>query len=378
MLRGCIGLAAALAGLAFGAVGSAGCTDLGPELAPTEVARRGTRATAYLEVAPGRSATAFCVHPSGLFVTIGRVFEGRMAGEGPTRLIVGPGTLDQKIYPARRVRLDPASGLALLKAEGAEGLDYLELGAPEGLVELADLYMFGFPIGQAVSFGRVPDGATLPYPSITVGRGPITSIHRRDGRIERLQVNAMMLPGNLGGPLLDVRGRLAGVVVGRYEHPSASGDNFAIPVGELERFLARPDVELAAPAPGAGLKVGEEVEFRAAVGSPIPDVRPPDLHLEFSSVGTVGRRVPMALAEGVYTARAVPFPEAKEPERVLVAVDYGTGRSGAWRATSPCDPATESSSSAGSAASRRPRRARPGRPTAAGSTPRRSSPGGSS
>ena len=40
-----------------------------PDLPRGEIAKRGREATAFLEVGPGRSATAFCIHPSGLFVT---------------------------------------------------------------------------------------------------------------------------------------------------------------------------------------------------------------------------------------------------------------------------------------------------------------------
>src|SRR5262245_7008149 len=66
---------------AFSAVLAAGLGPLAvradepPDLPRGEIARRGREATAFLEVGPGRSATAFCVHPSGLFVTNDHVIQ---------------------------------------------------------------------------------------------------------------------------------------------------------------------------------------------------------------------------------------------------------------------------------------------------------------
>src|SRR4051812_50072000 len=49
-----------------------------------EVVKRGKAATAFVEVPAGRSSgTAFCVYPSGLFVTNEHVVRAAGAGAGP-------------------------------------------------------------------------------------------------------------------------------------------------------------------------------------------------------------------------------------------------------------------------------------------------------
>src|SRR4051794_38281114 len=80
------------------------------------LSKTGRSATAYVEVSlPGRgigSGSAFCVHASGLFVTNNHVVKS--AG-GPVRLVMHPGTPEQKIYTAKVLRADDANDLALLQ-----------------------------------------------------------------------------------------------------------------------------------------------------------------------------------------------------------------------------------------------------------------------
>jgi hypothetical protein len=286
-----------------------------PELPRGEIAKRGREATAFLEVGLGRSATAFCVHPSGLFVTSDHVVEN---AQGNISVVVQPGTLDQKVYPAKVIRRDREADLALLRAEGASGTPALPLGSGGDLEELTEVFVFGFP------FGRGPANRAGEYPSISVNRGAITSLKRENGRPSRIQLNAAVNPGNSGGPILDSRGRVAGVIVGRVEAKIGAGIDLAIPVNVLVHFLARPDASFTASRSEA-VKPGEPVEFEAKITEMVPSTTPPDLELILGARTPSQRRVRMSEAGGVYRARAVPFSEPKGPKQIEVVIEYADG-----------------------------------------------------
>ena len=168
--------------------------------------------------------------------------------------MVQAGTLDQKVYPTKVVRRDREADLALLRAEGASDLPALPLGSADDLGELQEVFVFGFP------FGRGPANRSEEYPSISINQGAISSLRRKDRQLTRIQLNASVNPGNSGGPILDTRGRVAGVVVGRIEANIGAGLDLAILVNLVGRFLARPDVIFLASRSEA-VKPGEPVDF---------------------------------------------------------------------------------------------------------------------
>ncbi len=150
--------------------------DLATELPRDEIAKRGRESTAYLEVGPGRSATAFCIHPSGLFVTNDHVFQGPEPGQGGgIKVVVNSGTLDQKVLVAKVVRRDRGTDLTLLRAEAAKDLHALLIGSEQRLEELAEVFVFGFPFGRSQGIPPGPGGAADQFPSISVNRGAISS-----------------------------------------------------------------------------------------------------------------------------------------------------------------------------------------------------------
>jgi hypothetical protein len=286
-----------------------------PDLPRSEIAKRGREATAFLEVGTGRSATAFCVHPSGLLVTSDHVFAN---AQGNIKVVVQAGTLDQKVYPAKVVRRDREADLALLQAEGANGLSALPLGSADDLEELAEVFVFGFPFGRGTS--NRPD----EYPSISVNRGVISSLKREHGRLARIQLNAAVNPGNSGGPILDSKGMVAGVIVGRVEANIGAGIDLAVPVNVLGRFLARPDVSFTASRSEA-VKPGEPVDFEAKITEMLPSTAPLNLELVLG-VGTPSeRRVKMNASGAVYRTRAIPFLEPRGPKEIEVVVEYADG-----------------------------------------------------
>ena len=136
-------------------------------------------------------ASAFCIHPSGWFLTNAHVAQGELT------LVLNPSLKTEKTYPARVVRTDTELDLALLHVEGVKDLPALALGSDEGLEEQMDAMAFGFPLVGSPAQGR---GG---HPAISVNAGSITALRRQDGLLKQIQLDAELNPGNSGGPVLD-------------------------------------------------------------------------------------------------------------------------------------------------------------------------------
>ena len=143
---------------------------------------------------------------------------------------------DGRVVPARRLGEDRRRDLVLLKIEAGE------LTAPTAASK-AELR-----VGQWV----LAVGRTLPVAKPTVGKGILSGVGRLAGLA--VQTDADISPVNFGGPLVDLHGRVVGmiaaadlsgggVMAGAPDRFSDSGIGFAVP---LEDILA----ELPALASG--------------------------------------------------------------------------------------------------------------------------------
>jgi hypothetical protein len=289
--------------------------DKDADLPVSEIARIGREATAFVEVEPGRSASAFCVHPSGLFVTNHHVVQWPTGG---IKVVVNSGTLEQKVFTAKVVRRDKDADLALLRVENGGGLPTLSLGSAGELSDLMDVIAFGFPFGRGQATG------VAQYPSISINRGSISSLRRKEGRLDRIQLNAALNPGNSGGPLLSAKGRVVGVIVGRVEGPFGAGIDLAIPVNVIDAFLSRPEIDVTPPRSDT-VGTNEPVEFKAKAVTLIPTKLPLDLQLVLGVGTPLERRTPMALTGVSYAAKVVPFPTPSGKVKVAVVVKYADG-----------------------------------------------------
>lgn len=190
------------------------------------IAKLGKAATALVEVKEARAyGTAFCIHSSGLFLTNEHVI--RPAEKDALTLILNAGLKNQRILQAKVVRSDKELDLALLRVEDAKDLPTLSLGSNENLTELMEVVALGFPFGKALVQDK------KDYPAISVSHGHVTALRHREGRLHRIQVDAVLNPGNSGGPVLDSQGQVVGIVVAGV---LGSGVNFAIPVDVARRF----------------------------------------------------------------------------------------------------------------------------------------------
>jgi hypothetical protein len=134
----------------------------------------------------------------------------------PAKVVVTihSGEAGEKPLPAKLLAVDRANDLAVLRVEGAlpKPLDFVE---KEVLIETQKVYIFGFPFGREL--GK----------NITVSESSVSSL-RKDarGRLEQIQVNGGMHPGNSGGPVVDASGQVIGIAVAGIPGTQI---NFAVP-----------------------------------------------------------------------------------------------------------------------------------------------------
>jgi serine protease Do len=131
---------------------------------------------------------------------------------------------------------DPFTDVAVLKVPAMDGL-YAARRATGIQPQQGDrVYAFGSPFGFKFSMSEgIISG---------LGRDPMTAVEFR-GFTNFIQTDAAVNPGNSGGPLVDIRGRVVGMNVaiatgresqGTNEGQSA-GISFAIPLGTIESVV---------------------------------------------------------------------------------------------------------------------------------------------
>jgi WD40 repeat protein len=272
-----------------------------------QVVRAGKAATALVEVKAERgkgTASAFCIHPAGWFVTSAHVAVGDL------NLILNPSLRDEKSFKARVARRDEKADLALLKVEGAKDLPCLALGSDEGLVELTELVGFGYPL------------STVTGREISVVVGKITALRHKEGHLEKIQLDGAFTRGSSGGPVLDGGGKVVGVVNSGI---ATTGMNFAIPVSAVARFLARPDVQFDPPKLKSG-DVHKPVTFEARVAPLMPSPARLSVELVLKAGKGTERKLPMELNGDRYRVAAVPVPPPSGPWTLRLSARFENAR----------------------------------------------------
>ena len=196
-------------------------------------------------LAGSSSGTGFIINEDGLTVTNKHVVKenNRVA----VRLATG------EKYQGRVTQRHPRLDLAYVQIDANRRFPPIAVGDSDKIRVGEDVIAIGFPLGQ--SLGLEP----------TVSLGIISA-----KRLNRLQTDASLNPGNSGGPLLDTFGQAVGVVMSRMETNDAgrpiTGIGFAIPINVVKSGLGG-----QAPQAGKTLPTPTLTSFPAI--APPPNVK---------------------------------------------------------------------------------------------------------
>lgn len=174
--------------------------------------------------------TGFIIESDGLIVTNNHV----VCTEGVDYAVV---TKDNKTYDVKKIDLDPANDVALLRIDGKE-LPFLGLGNsdPEALKAGQKVIAIGNALGQFQNSVTVGVLSGLGR-GITAGSTGCANQQGRETIQNVMQTDAALNPGNSGGPLLDLSGNVIGVNFAI----SGSGENigFVIPINRVKDIIAQ-------------------------------------------------------------------------------------------------------------------------------------------
>lgn len=278
---------------------------------PPEVVERGKKATALVVMQGGQGfGSAFCIDPTGLFVTNHHVIEN---SPNPV-LVLSPGEKEQEFVKARVVRQDPVADLALLKVDGHGPFITLPLGEVSTLSETMEIAAFGYPFGKELALGKDQ------YPNVTISLGHITSLRKDKGVLKQVQLDASVNPGNSGGPVTNSKGQVVGIVVAGI---MGSGVYFAIPVSDLQALVDKPTI-LLSPVDLSLARQHQEQEFTLQLVTFHPPKGETALDLILSAGPGDSRTYPARSEDGkTFHVRAAPLPADDGVPTLLLKVQEG-------------------------------------------------------
>ena len=140
-----------------------------------------------------------------------------------------------KQYAAKQVCTDSLGDVTLFKIEAAdEKFPFIQLGDSDKLEMGQYVIACGNPFGVTTR-----DTDLKMYPTITLGI--VSAMHRNQQTyFDCIQTDAAVNPGNSGGPLVTLDGKLVGIngrIATRYMNRVNSGVGYAIPSNQIKNFL---------------------------------------------------------------------------------------------------------------------------------------------
>jgi hypothetical protein len=240
-----------------------------------EFLRKARRATALIATVDGPRGSAFCIDAGGLFLAHASALEGLWDDQieeigfdqrsglvshvrsrpdrrtsRPCVLILGADGPDEVSLPARVVRVSREQGLALLKVDPPGLLPHLELCRDRQPREGEAVISMGYPFvpelrpaeegapGSMITISSYGPGHQRPRTIHWVWSDParVASVRRTGGRPWLVTLDSRPPQGCTGGPVLDSRGLVLGLLV---NGPEGTGVHHVIPVVEVEAALGR-------------------------------------------------------------------------------------------------------------------------------------------
>ena len=170
-------------------------------------------------------------------------------------------TYDDRKLIARKVGVDPNTDLALLKVD-ANDLSPIEMGNSDALkvgewvLAVGNPYNLDFTVTSGIVSAK--------------GRNKLNLIQDSKHPIEEfIQTDAAVNPGNSGGALVDVNGKLVGINTAIYSpNGSFTGYSFAIPVSIVSRVMK----ELKETKPQAVAEMDNSTERVGSLGLEVHEI----------------------------------------------------------------------------------------------------------
>ncbi len=210
-------------------------TRVGPAVVTLDVAGAVSDPSGLTEMRTGGAGSGFIVSADGLVYTNSHVLEEASRIE----IVMSDG----RRFKADRVGADPLSDVGVARIlDPPDDLPYVEfgdsdavqvgqyalaIGSPFGL-DYADTFTVGHVSAKGRNrLGRTPSGFVVPGFDRLVDQ-------------DFIQVDTLIKPGNSGGPLIDIRGRVIGIntaIMGTGSDAGTRGLAFAVPI-DLAREIA--------------------------------------------------------------------------------------------------------------------------------------------
>lgn len=119
-------------------------------------------------------------------------------------------SLGKEKYEAELVSICFSKDIALLKTKGFKSKKWLEFGESDNIDYNKEVTAVGYPMGQ---------------PTLKFTSGKISGRHKTF-----LQIDAPINPGNSGGPLIDVKGKVIGIVLQKIKSSIADNIGYVLPI----------------------------------------------------------------------------------------------------------------------------------------------------
>lgn len=170
------------------------------------------------------SGTGFVVRPDGFLITCAHVVEGSKS------VTV---CLDGKEYPAKVIDMDSLNDLALLRID-ANNLTPLPIMDSKKIELAEEVRVVGYPL------------STVLGESLKISRGTVSGIGPTDGS-QSFQLDAVVNPGNSGGPVVTEKGHVAGVAKALLSGNGISNVGLAVTANDVRKMLERNKLKYRIP-----------------------------------------------------------------------------------------------------------------------------------
>ncbi len=184
------------------------------------------------------NGTGFVVRPDGYIATCAHVVED-------AHEIIA--VINGSEYPAKVIAVDSDADVAIVRIR-ANGLPHLPILEPSSIRLAEDVRVFGYPLADRLG------------ESIKITRGTVSGM-TGEGTEKVLQLDVTVNPGNSGGPLINDRGQVAGVVTALLSGASISEVSFAAGTGSLVKLMDKAGLKYE-HASGGTVLAGPELASR--------------------------------------------------------------------------------------------------------------------